>query len=119
MTNMPFIQDAVNLLSEQEQKLCEGIIGRGGRLKTARPIKYSGEAQYIWRMLAFYLVDRAPYVNIPVMADFYVYNEYPDKGYSELHKYIKESLEPIITKILNNIPIRDQRGLNRWSKTLL
>ena len=98
-------------LPNDELSILEDTMYRG-KLRATRPKNAPGKSQYVWRWLVFYLSDKREHLCIPISADFYL-----DLPYEET-KLVKKELDALVDKILDAIPVAEQRGLNRWTEAL-
>lgn len=108
-------------LSQEANNIAKQISKKDGTLYKSKPKKdgVSGDCQYIWRHLVFYVSQNRQHQCMPVTASFDL-ETYDDNGKwcSRLAMKREKELEPIIREILDNIPLHKQSGTIRWLKAL-
>ena len=122
---MPVIN--IENLNNDEKVIAEKIIGRGGKLRSSKPS--DGEAEYVWRLVAFMISPKPHHQCIPCSHDFGVMDIAPKvtKFCKFLNKEITQTdldwvrnrckeLNVIVDKIVDNVKIQNRHGVNRWTK---
>lgn len=74
--------------------------------------KTKANAAYVWRMVAFYCVNKSPYNCMPVGATFDLDGTYQEQ------KETKAQLDLFLDKILSVIPHTEWHSANRWARAL-
>ena len=111
-------------LDGAEAVLAAEIVKRDGSLYKSRPKNASGEAQYLWRMVAFALGTGS--VNcMPVCADFYlpeeVQSSYRDPEEVRDRKHAAKDammkwLDDLAERLIRTVPVTQQPGTMRWAR---
>jgi hypothetical protein len=99
-------------LNGESLEYAKAITKPSGEVYVARPKKASGEAQYVWRMVCFHLIDEQPYSCMPVMADWYMTERDYDKRRAECKRL--DSL--VVDQIVNSVPMTEWCGVIRWGR---
>jgi hypothetical protein len=107
----------MSLFSDETLSILNQIFKNDGSLYKSKPKKASGDAKYVWRMLAFYMSKNRQHQCMPVTADFDLetYDENGKWSANLAHKKAKE-LDKIVDSVLKTIKSSDLPGLNRWKK---
>lgn len=114
---MPVIKEAVDKLPEHMKPLAVQLIGRGGRLRSSKP--KDANAAYVWRMVAFNVSPKPEHQCMPVSVYFFVQVPGESKWSVEtVDRFIKETLDPIIDAVIDNIPATEWHGVRRWTSAL-
>jgi len=117
---MPEIQ--VDDLTGDAKKYAQMIIAsRGpnkGRVRASKPKvdrnkPGTGNAAYIWRMVAFGASPNPRHHHLPILADF----DIEAKDHDERRKTMKE-LDVIVEQIMATIPLQKQYGTLRWGHAM-
>jgi hypothetical protein len=100
------------------------IQGRGGRLRASKPTvdknePITGKAAYVWRLVAFMVSTKSAHHCMPVTADFDLpaYDE-SGKWCCRAAHQMADSLNPLIKKITDAIPLSQSHGAVRWGRAL-
>lgn len=110
-------------LTADEMLIFQLIRGRGGHLRASKPAvdksnHITGKAAYVWRLVAFMVSDKSAHHCMPVTADFdlpaYVDGKWSCRAASEM----ADSLNPLIKKITNAVPLQHSHGAMRWGRAL-
>lgn len=122
-TTMPTINlDAANL-STEELALCAPIVAskgkNKGKLRASKPSE-SGDAAYIWRMVAFQVSPIGAHHCLPMCADFDI--QVPENlDGSERYNWRRaraKALDAIADRIVNTIPKDEWHGVRRWRQAI-
>lgn len=107
----------MSLFSDETLSILNQIFKNDGSLYKSKPKKASGDAKYVWRMLAFYMSKNRQHQCMPVTADFDLetYDENGKWSANLAHKKAKD-LDEIVDSVLKTIKSSDLPGLNRWKK---
>jgi hypothetical protein len=105
-------KDGRYFLRASKPKINYKIIEKNG-LKYRYPDK-SGEAAYVWRMVAFMASPKGQHHCMPIMA----FTDLPEKAdWDEAKKYEQEMMT-VADKIVNGINVRQLHGIHRWGHAL-
>ena len=85
--------------------------GPTNRLRATRSKNISGQDQYVWRNVAFYLSRRPAHQCMPVCADFYL----EEKDW-ERRREVCKHLDSIVDLIVDAVPVVERHGVNRWAR---
>lgn len=113
----PYIKDAIDALTSEDREIAQHIMNeKTGRLRATKPTAGGSEAQYVWRMVAFYVSPKSQHHCMPVMADLMLGH---DKGlkYSET-KELRKKLDAIVDQIVNAVPKEQWHGVHTWGRAL-
>lgn len=84
-----------------------------------------GDAYYIWRMTAFYLVGFPPHNCMPVCADWLIESPYLGEKNPEIKEKLRAEykahikyLDAIINKVVDSQPLRSKKGILQWGRAL-
>ena len=105
---MPFL-DTTTMDTDAARFVGE-ITTRKGALLTRRPMRASGDAQYVWRMVAFVVSPRPEHHCMPMMADCYIDGDYATR------KRRRVELDEIVDRIVDVVPVHDWHGTQRWAR---
>lgn len=108
-----------NAITKDEHALISQIVGRGDELRTSRSKTISGEAQYLWRNVAFQISQVRAHQCMPVMADFYF--EWKGNTVSERADYARakrKELDDLQDRVMKFYPKSQWYGVARWAKAL-
>lgn len=124
-------------LDSNQADIIRACFKRGGGLRASKPFKkidynapdalFKGSVNYVWRMICFDYCNFAPHYCMPVTADFdfgRVYYRLEDQGvYTKEERRAKEkekreSLDELIKRAEDNLPLKMQKGALRWGKAL-
>ena len=100
---------AAELTTEQRQ-IARGIVNRSGNLYKSRPTNKSGDTQYVWRMVAFFVSPVRAHQCMPVMAEFYI----GERDWDKRRARTKE-LDQIVDAVVNAVPVEEWNGVRRWA----
>ena len=123
MSAMPVVTFP-STLDASLRPLFDKIVGRGGRLRASKPPvskddPTSGEAAYVWRMVAFQVSPNGKHHCMPCTADFDLPTIYWDRTDPSSHDRrrarIKE-LDAVVDAIVNTVPKNEWHGIRRWSR---
>lgn len=108
----------LSIFSDDVLSIVNQIFKKDGSLYKSKPLKATGEAKYVWRMLAFYMSTNRQHRCMPVTADFDLetYNE-NGKWSSRLAQEKTKELDKIVNNVLNTIPNEKLPGIKRWKKS--
>ena len=101
-------------LEGEDLEIAQSILKRNGDLYKSRPKKASGDAQYVWRMVAFALSDNPQHWCIPVTADLYLSDTYWDLSFKAKSDY-RDRLNKIVEEVVDTVPVLEQPGTRRWA----
>lgn len=107
----------LSVLSGKTLEIAEQVFKSDGSLYKSKPKNASGEAKYVWRMLAFYMSTNRQHQCIPTTADFDL-DAQDENGKWSAHIAQKQAkdLDNIVDAILKTIPSEKLPGLKRWKK---
>ena len=107
----------LTIFSGETLDIVKQVFKNDGSLYKSKPTKASGEAKYVWRMLAFYMSTNRQHQCMPVTADFDLetYDENGKWSANLAHKKAKE-LDEVVNNVLKTIPNNNLPGLKRWKK---
>ena len=118
-------------LSEYEQQIVLLIVKNNNKIRISKPEIEQGnqltaDAAYVWRMLMFCTQSEAPYVCMPVMAEFYITMGIPKEQLEKMkfktngfeRNRMKEILDPLVDKLLSQLPKEQWEGVSRWASAL-
>ena len=114
MNGMPKL-DLVRM-NEETRTWAETIVRQDDTLRASKPkvVKgniASGNAAYIWRMVAFYVSPRSQHQCMPVMA----FCDIQIADYDERRR-VELELDEIVQAIVDCVPCQQQHGVNRWGQ---
>ena len=110
---MPTIDLLTIDLTDEERVIATQVVKRNGVMYSSKPKKASGDAKYVWRMLAFFVSQNPQHQCIPVTADW----DLDIDSYDERRARAKE-LDTLVEKLENTIPIWERHGVLRWGRAL-
>lgn len=124
MSVTPKIQHIVDAqidLTDWQRQVLQACVGRDGRLRMSKPKE--GNAAYVWRMIAFMVSRDRKHQCMPCTADFDIpdeaYQNYPgEHSFQRRSAYIKEVLDPLVDRIVNNVPKSQWAGVARWANAM-
>jgi len=102
-------------MSEATRIWAETIIRKDRTLRASKPKviqgdRNSGNAAYIWRMVAFYISPRQQHQCMPVCAEFDLQMDYSERREAVV------KLDNIIQEIVDCVPQSQQHGVMRWGQ---
>ena len=95
----------------QHDAIVAAITKRDGSLRASKPMKATGDAKYVWRMVAFSISPVTKHQCIPTTADFDI--EIDD--YRARMDRVK-SLDKVVDAILATVPKTEWHGVQRWAR---
>lgn len=95
--------------NEWETSILKEITTKGHLKASLNCRKASGVAYYVWRIVAFSVSPVPAHSCMPVTADFYI-----KMDWDERRKYIKETLDPLVDRIVDSVPKLQWHGVMRW-----
>jgi hypothetical protein len=110
--------------NETEDFLFNAIKGREHRLRSSKPtIKKddprTGEASYVWRMVAFQVSPKPAHQCMPCTAEFDMAYDFSDPQRYEKRKARCKELDALVERIVMScVPLRQQHGVIRWGRAL-
>ena len=111
-TTMPTLDiDQVEMTAD-EREIAEQIIRADGSLYASKPKTASGEAKYLWRMVAFGVSPNPRHHCIPVTADFDLDGTYDER------REAAERLDELTRRIENTVPPIERHGLIAWGRAM-
>ena len=124
MSAMPRIDltDRGIALSGRGLEIARACVNRTGYLRAAKP-KEDGEAMYVWRMLALYLSPHRHHHCMPVMAEFYLPDQYwtgtgatPEQvvACADMRRLRMKELDRIVDVVTDLVPKEQWHGMIRW-----
>lgn len=121
-TTMPTINlDAANL-SDAERTLCSPIVAskgkNKGKLRASKPTE-SGDAAFIWRMVAFQVSPIPQHHCLPMCADFDIEVPADMEATAERFQWRRnraKELNAVAEKIVDTIPKDQWHGVQRWHR---
>ena len=117
MTTMPVLpmETIKETFDPHEIALIKETVKAGGVMKSSRPKRASGRAQFLWRSLVFSLSLNPRHQCIPVTSEFYLFDELKDW---DLVRAESKVLDNLATRIEQLIPIEQRHGTLRWGRAL-
>lgn len=117
MPKMPAVEEMEEAGFTEKEKsfVSKSTASRGknkGRLRASKPGKYSAEAQYVWRMVAFMTSPKSQHQCMPVTAGMNLEGSYDERANK------RKELDEIVDKIVDLIPKKDWHGVKRWKGLL-
>lgn len=112
MTTMPKLNLEAAGLTTQERKLAEQIVKPDGTLYASKPGKASGDAKYLWRMVAFGVSPIQKHQCLPMTADFDLEGEYQERLARG------RELDQVAQRIERTVPIQERHGTMAWARVL-
>lgn len=109
---MPVIDLSIINLNDDEQELAAQILKPDGRLFGSKPSKASGEAKYLWRMVAFGVSTNPKHHCIPVTADFDLDGTWDER------RARSKVLDKLADRIETCVPVLERHGTMRWGRAL-
>jgi len=124
---MPVINVKDLELTDDQKAIAKMILGHGSKLRASKP--KDGEAQYVWRLVAFMVSPKPAHHCIPCSHDFGVMDiaptvtkfcEFRNKNVTQtdfdwVRNRCKE-LDVIVDKIVDSVKVQNRHGVNRWAK---
>lgn len=124
--DMPQINLAEISLSDVDRKIAEKIL-RSGKLRASKP--KDGEAQYVWRLVAFMISPVPAHHCMPTTHDFGVMDiapkvtkfcKYRNKDVNETDmEWVRnrcKELDKIVDAIVDSVKVQNRHGVNRWAR---
>lgn len=103
-----------SILSPEAARFVDEIVNpRTGQLYVSRPRSKSGDAQYVWRLVAFHVSANPRHQCMPVTADFYL----GCGSWAETRARSKE-LDSLVDEIVDAVPMSEWYGARRWGRAL-
>ena len=120
MTNaMPTINlDTVENLTKEERALVQQILKANGTLYSSKPKKAQGDAQYLWRMVAFGISPIQQHHCMPVMADFDIEVDKSSSDRFDTMRSKAKVLDELAHRIEKSLPIAERHGTMAWGRAL-
>ena len=109
---MPTINLDDAFMNDLERALAEQIIKKDGKLYASKPKKASGEAKYLWRMVAFAVSPKPQHQCLPVTADFDL-----EGSWSE-NRELAKGLDDLAQRIEETVPIFKRYGVMNWARVM-
>lgn len=110
--------------SEEEAFLFSAIKGREERLRASKPTvkkndPRTGEAAYVWRMVAFQVSPNGKHQCMPVTADWDLSYDMQDPQRFEKRRARAKELDALVDRIVMAcVPLPRQHGVMRWGRAL-
>lgn len=106
-------------VSPDAERMAKAIFKNDGNFRRSKPKNATGDAKYVWRMVAFYSGLRP---QMPVTADFDLDEYWWDRSRTdnigaERREHTKY-LDCLVDEILAAFPKEAERGTLRWGKAL-
>ena len=99
------------------EALAAEVFKKNGDFRKSKPKNASGDAKYVWRMVAFFAGIRP---EMPVTADFdlddYYWNRTSERA-AERRAHTKY-LDTLVDEILAAFPRKAEKGTMRWGRAL-
>ena len=112
LSQMPIINlDAADLTAD-DRELANQIVKPDGSLYANKPCKASGEAKYLWRMVAFTISHKAVHHCLPVMAEMDI------PGSCSETWAITQRLDALADRIIAAAPLKDHHGTTSWARVM-
>ena len=117
-------------LDDYEARLIRAAFSsRTGGIRKSKPFKdadchageddaeFKGDANYVWRMLAFDFIGSGPCACIPVTADFGIHYAIAEKtGRGDKVRARVKMLDEVIKRAESNVSVLAQAGAMRWAR---
>ena len=100
-------------LTADEFGLLTKCVKNDGTLRASKPKTATGEAQYLWRMIAFGISPKTQHQCMPVMA----FCDLPQDDHDE-RRVVENRLNNLSTRIEQLVPIHERHGTMRWARAL-
>lgn len=120
-TNPKLDVDRIKDLTTEERFLAELLIAskgkNAGRLRASAPLP-TGDAKYVWRMVALHLSTNPQHWCLPICAVFDI--DSPVRGVEGV-RYRNERakvLDKLVDKVVDSVPKEQWHGIRRWSGLL-
>ena len=111
-TTMPTINlDSVDM-TIAERAIAEQILKPDGSLFASKPTKASGDAKYLWRMVAFGISPHGRHQCIPVTADFDLDGDF------DARRLRAKELDDLSDRIEKAVSVFERYGTLRWGRAL-
>jgi len=79
-------------------------------LRASKPSNASGEVQYVWRMVSFYMSRNPQHHCMPICADFGIQAKFQER------REITKRLDVVYNEIIDAQPKENQFGTRRWAR---
>ena len=114
-TTMPTINldTAKDVLTADEFGLLTECVKADGTLRASKPKTATGEAQYLWRQIAFGISPKAQHQCMPVMA----FCDLPQDDHDE-RRAVEQRLDDLSNRIEKLVPVNERHGTLRWARLL-
>ena len=111
-SNMPALDlDSIEM-DEDERGLVSQIIKANGRLYASKPKNATGDARYLWRMVAFGISPVPAHQHLPVMAEFDLPGDFDER-----RERAKE-LDDLAKRVESSIPVEQRHSTLMWGRML-